>query len=82
MKRAVIAIPSNIAEGKRRRTQADFAYFLTIANGSCAELETQIDISTMLEFTDVESSWKAAGLLEEIMKMLNTMITNLHKPTA
>lgn len=82
MKRAVISIPSNIAEGKRRRTQSDFAHFLTIAFGSCAELETQVDISIMLEFTTPTHSKRAVSLIEEIMKMLSVMITNLHKPTA
>jgi four helix bundle protein len=40
MRRAAIAIPSNIAEGHRRRSKKDFKQFLIIANASAAELET------------------------------------------
>lgn len=48
MRRAAVAIPSNIAEGKKRKTKKDFVQFLRIADGSAAELETQIIISKEL----------------------------------
>ncbi len=50
MKRAVISIPSNIAEGAGRESTKDFARFLDIANGSAFELETQIYLAFDLEF--------------------------------
>ncbi len=72
MRRASVAIPSNIAEGKKRKTKKDFLHFLRIADGSGAELETQIVIAKelypRLDFNKVES------LLSEIQKMLITMI--------
>lgn len=40
MRRAAVAIPSNIAEGKKRGTRKDFTHFLVIASASAAELET------------------------------------------
>ncbi len=40
MRRAAVSIPSNIAEGKKRKTRKDFLQFLRIADGSAAELET------------------------------------------
>src|SRR3989344_5311138 len=45
MRRASVSIPSNIAEGRLRRSKKDFIQFLQIAFGSGAELETQIIIS-------------------------------------
>ena len=42
MRRAVISIPSNIAEGNQRYSSREYKHFLTISKGSLAELETQL----------------------------------------
>lgn len=42
MRRAVVSIPSNIAEGHDRHSNKEFRHFLLIAKGSAAELETQL----------------------------------------
>jgi len=75
MRRAVVSIPSNIAEGKKRKTKKDFLQFLHISNGSAAELETQLLISKDLypEFNYA----KSLLLLEEVQKMLSIMIKKL-----
>jgi four helix bundle protein len=73
MRRAAVSIPSNIAEGSRR-TGSDRLRFFRIAYGSGAELETQIEISKKLEFTDNSTIEKTEKLLEEILKMLNVML--------
>lgn len=75
MRRAAIAVPSNIAEGKKRKTKKDFLQFLRIADGSAAELETQIIIAKNL-FSKINFK-NAEKLLEEVQKMLITMIKNL-----
>ena len=75
MRRACVAIPSNIAEGKKRKTRKDFVQFLRIADGSAAELETQIIIAKDL-YLRIDFS-KAQSLLEEVQKMLITMINKL-----
>lgn len=52
MCRAVVSIPSNIAEGSARKSNKDFMRFIAIALGSLAELKTQLVISCELKYTD------------------------------
>lgn len=82
MRRSAVSIPSNIAEGRRRGSRKDYRQFLIIAYASGAELETQIEISKRLPFgTNIDYS-KVDGLLNEVMRMLNTMTNNLHPLTS
>ena len=75
MQRAAISIPSNIAEGYSRKNLKEYIQFLHIAYGSSAELETQLIIAKDLY---PKPNYKSAELfLEEILKMLNTMISKL-----
>ena len=75
MQRAVISIPSNIAEGYSRKNLKEYIQFLHIAYGSSAELETQLIISKDLY---PNLNYKSIELfLEEIRKMFNTMIKKL-----
>ena len=77
IRRASVSIPSNIAEGRMRGSRKEFVHFLLNAYGSGAELETQLEIAKRLpEMRNLNYS-KAESLLEEIMKMLNTMIKKL-----
>ena len=78
MRRCAVSIPSNIAEGRLRGTKKDYLNFLRIANGSGAELETQIEIAKKLSKTKRINFSKADSLLEEVMKMLNVMIRNMN----
>jgi four helix bundle protein len=50
MRRAAVSIPSNIAEGWARHYPSEFIQFLRTANGSLAELETQLALSLDLQF--------------------------------
>lgn len=75
IRRAAVSIPSNIAEGKKRKTKKDFLQFLRIADGSAAELETQIIIAKHL-YSKIDFS-KTELLLEETQKMLITIIKKL-----
>lgn len=50
MRRAAVSIPSNIAEGSAREGRKEYAYFLNIAKGSLAELDTQLQIAVMLGY--------------------------------
>ncbi|HUD04037.1 MAG TPA: four helix bundle protein [Candidatus Paceibacterota bacterium] len=77
MRRAAVSISSNIAEGRRRLHKAEFIQFLNIAYGSGAELETQIEIAKHLPFGEKLVYTRTDGLLLEVMKMLNKMISTL-----
>lgn len=73
MKRAVISIPSNIAEGFRRNHKAEQRQFFAISYGSGAELETQIELCKQLKLLTNEQTIRADALLDEVMRMLNKL---------
>ncbi|MFA6528099.1 MAG: four helix bundle protein [Candidatus Gracilibacteria bacterium] len=75
MQRAAVSISSNIAEGAERGNSFDYKFFLDVARGSAAELETQIKIAEKayknLDFL------QAKGLLTEVHKMLNKAVRTI-----
>ncbi len=73
-RRSAISIPSNIAEGYRRKNRKEYVYFLSISAGSAAELETQLILINDIFKLDVES---LLATLEEIQKMLSSLINKL-----
>ncbi len=50
LRRSAVSVPSNIAEGAARRSRPDYLRFLSIARGSLAELDTQLQISERLDY--------------------------------
>lgn len=77
MCRAAVSLPSNIAEGYRRGSRKEYAQFLRNAYGSGSELETQLEIMKRVYKSNQELATQATSLLEEILKMLNTIISKL-----
>lgn len=77
MRRAAVSIPSNIAEGRMRGTRKDYVSFLRIANGSAAELETQLDIAGELGYVSQASKTSIESTLLIVQKMLSVMISKL-----
>lgn len=77
MRRAAVSMPSNIAEGFRRKSKSEKLQFLRIAYGSGAELETQAEISRDLRFLTDSDYEKLVNELDSAMKMLNRAISVL-----
>lgn len=77
IRRAAVSIPSNIAEGQARRTTADYIRFVSIAEGSLAEVETQLIIAIDLGFCAESETQEIFGLLTEVRKMLNALRRSL-----
>ncbi|MGI8890328.1 MAG: four helix bundle protein [Chthoniobacterales bacterium] len=73
MRRAAVSIPSNIAEGQARRTTGEFIQFLSHAEGSLAELDTQLILSGELSFCPKPTAEPAFELIEEQRRMLNAL---------
>ena len=69
MRRSVVSVPSNIAEGFMRRHNKEYKQFLYIALGSLAELETQVIISEQLGFADGARCDRIQSSIGEINKM-------------
>ena len=71
MRRAAVSIPSNVAEGQARHTTGEFIQFISHAEGSTAELETQLILSVELGFVVNEQTTNEFILLDDIRRMLN-----------
>src|SRR4051812_34195035 len=70
MRRCAISVPSNIAEGHNRDSLKDYLRFLSIAQGSLAELETQISLAGMMDYIDRSKESALLQKADEIGKML------------
>jgi four helix bundle protein len=67
--RAAVSIPSNIAEGAGRNSDKEFLHFLSIAQASSYELETQLIISKNLNYLSVGVLDQLTIQIEKIQKM-------------
>lgn len=74
LRRCAVSIPSNIAEGYSRHRKLEYIQFLQVAFASGAELETQILIAKKLNYLIEKDFIEISNLLEETMKMLNSLI--------
>ena len=77
MRRAAISVPSNIAEGCSRPSEADSRRFLTIAKGSAGELETQILLSKRLGLLDPSAGMAVHHTAQRCQAMLARLIQTL-----
>ena len=82
VRRAAVSIPSNVAEGFERDTDAEFSRFASIAKGSCAELKTQIYIAQAIGYLDKTSSDFLINECNEIASMLKGLTKYLKQETS
>ncbi|WP_027386574.1 four helix bundle protein [Chryseobacterium gregarium] len=79
IKRSVVSIPSNIAEGAGRNNDREFYHFLGIANASSFELQTQLILTRELGLLNAEKVNGLISNLNEIQKMIYSFKSNLKK---
>ena len=77
MRRAAISIPCNIAEGAARQGKKEFRNFLSMAQGSLSELDTQLEIAVELGYVSTQSVSEIDAQLLRIDKMLSRLIQSL-----
>ena len=77
IRRAVLSINLNIAEGQERKTKKEFLYFLSIAKGSLGEIEALLMFSNDLEYIQKDDYFRFEEKRREIGKMLNGLIKSI-----
>ena len=71
IRRAAVSVPSNIAEGQARNTTGEFVQFISHAEGSLAELDTQLTLAVELKFLPPEKASPCMDAIAELRRMLN-----------
>ena len=79
LRRAAVSIPANIAEGAARRSDKEFAYFLSNSQGSASEVETELLIARRLSYLQELNYGSLVSSLDEIGRML-TGLTHHVRP--
>ena len=75
IRRAVVSVPSNIAEGFGRESQNEFKHFLAIARGSLFEVKTQLQLAEALGYLHIDS--ETLSLIDEVDKLINGLSRSL-----
>ena len=77
LRRAVVSIPANIAEGNGRSTRRDYAHFLKIAMGSAREVDTLLQVAVRIRIARSEEITQLRNRVDEICRMLHRLHCNL-----
>jgi four helix bundle protein len=81
LRRAAISVPSNVAEGHERRSRADYRRFITIACGSLAELETQVELAIRLHHPNADLTASVIDLADQTGRLLRAIERKLRTTT-
>jgi four helix bundle protein len=73
MRRAAVSVPSNIAEGQARQGRKEFVQFLSHAEGSLAELDTQLMLSRELGYCQDSDAYQCVPMIAELQKMMASL---------
>jgi four helix bundle protein len=79
IRRAAVSVASNIAEGHSRRTLSAYLYHLSIALGSQAELETQIELSRRLKYLSESEANEVLELAGRVGRRLHALMRSLEQ---
>ena len=81
MTRAAVSVPSNIAEGWTRESKAEKRQFFAIAQGSLAELETQLTLCEEIGWMSCDQTRSLREFIDETSRMLTTFRQRLRRQT-
>jgi four helix bundle protein len=81
LRRAAVAVPTNIADGQARFSPNEFFYFLGRARGALVEVETQLLIAQNLSYFSAEQGQRLLDRASEVGKILNGLIASI-RPAA
>jgi four helix bundle protein len=79
IRRAAVSIPANIAEGAARHSSKEFAHFLSNAQGSASELETELLIAHRLGYLGLGNYTEIRGALDSVGRMIVGLTRNVRK---
>ncbi len=79
IRRAAVSIPSNTAEGQCRSTTRSFLQHLSIAQGSVAEVETQVMIAQRLNYLSQEDGMWLLGSAAEVGRLIRGLSGSLER---
>lgn len=82
LRRAVVSIPANIAEGNARAHAGDYLRHLSFARGSVAEVETLLELSARLQYLGSAESRTMIHTAERIGQMLNRLMQAIQRKAA
>ncbi len=77
LRRAVVSVPANIAEGHGRLHRADFVRYLSIARGSLTEAETHLGVARRLGYLSEDRINEVWALFQEVGRLLSGLIRSL-----
>ncbi len=77
MRRCVVSVPSNMAEGYGRQATGEYRHHLLISRGSLLELETQILLCRQLNYLVEKEIASVLSEITEISKMLGSLVSKL-----
>ena len=77
IRRAVVSVPANIAEGQGRRLTIEYLYFLANARGSLLELDTHLEIALRVHYFNTEKYFDLKNKLDEVARILNGLMRSV-----
>ncbi|MDX2048194.1 MAG: four helix bundle protein [Chitinophagaceae bacterium] len=77
LRRAVISVCSNIAEGAARKSKREKKRFYEVSRSSAVEIDTQFEIALILQYIKNDQIKDLEGYMESVFRILSKMIDNL-----
>jgi len=77
LRRAVLSVPANIAEGCGRNSRKETIQYLRVASGSATEAESHLEVAAGLRYLNRAQCERLLGELKAIQRMLFRLIQNL-----